>query len=172
MRHDDATTTARGDPVTLPVLGWKEDAALPDWGIARLRVKLDTGARTSAIHVRTAEPVGEHRLDGLALPVLRLVIPLSRRRPERVVRVDAPVVGCKSVRDTSAAAELRPVVRTRLLCGPLDHDIEVTVTDRTGMIFRMILGRQALAGRVLVDAGAGCTTGRPDAGTLPEAGLL
>jgi hypothetical protein len=144
--------------VSLPVLGWKEDAALPGWGIERLRVKLDTGAKTSAVHVSTAEPIGEHEHDGATLPVLRLTIPLSRINPYRKVTVDAPVIGYKSVRDTSATPELRPVVRTRLVCGPLDHDIDVTVTDRTGMIFRMILGRQALEGRATVDPGVGYTT--------------
>lgn len=132
-----------------PVLGWKEDAALPEWDITRLRVKLDTGAKTSAIHAES-RVVGEHELDGATLPVLRLRIPLSRLRSDRFVEAEAPVVGWKSVRDTGAKAELRPVVRTRLVCGPIDRDIDVTVTDRSGMIFRMILGRQALEG-VLVD---------------------
>jgi hypothetical protein len=144
--------------MTPVVLGWKEDAALPDWGITRLRVKLDTGAKTSAIHVNAIETIGEHVLDGETLPVVRLEIPLSRKDPGKVVRVEAPVVGDNSVRDTSATAELRPVVRTRLVCGPLDHDIDVTVTDRTGMIFRMILGRQALIGRAVVDPAKGYTT--------------
>jgi hypothetical protein len=142
----------------LPVLGWKEEAALPDWGIPRLRVKLDTGAKTSAIHVSHYEVIGEHDLDGQRLPVARLVIPLSRVRPDRVAEVEAPIVGFKSVRDTGAKAERRPVVRTHIVCGPLDREIDVTVTDRSGMIFRMILGRQALEGHVLVDPGAGYTT--------------
>lgn len=142
------------------MLGWKEEAALPEWGITRLRVKLDTGAKTSAIHVASTEEVGEHELDGRRLPVLRLTIPLSRARPERRVEVEAPVLGYKSVRDTGANAELRAVVRTRLLCGPLDRDIDVTVTDRSGMIFRMILGRQALEG-VLVDPARGYTVLHP-----------
>jgi ribosomal protein S6--L-glutamate ligase len=132
------------------ILGWKEHAALPDWGITRLRVKLDTGAKTSAIHARAIEQVGEHELDGRSLPVLRFVVPLSRTDPSRFVEVTAPVVGHKSVRDTRAQAEVRPVVRARLMCGALDRDIDVTLTDRSGMIFRMILGRQALQD-VLVD---------------------
>lgn len=144
------TLPAPQTPRTPPlVLGWKERAALPDWDITRLRVKLDTGARTSAIHARS-EVVGEHDLDGQRLPVLRLTIPLSRTSGTRRVEVTAPVVGYKSVRDTGGSAERRPVVRTRLVCGPLDREIDVTVTDRAGMIFRMILGRQALQG-VLVD---------------------
>lgn len=142
-----------------PVLGWKEDAALPDWDITRLRVKLDTGAKTSAIHAHS-EVVGEHRLHGRTLPILRLRIPLSRLRTDRFVEAEAPVVGWKSVRDTGAKAELRPVVRTRLVCGPVDRDIDVTVTDRSGMIFRMILGRQALDG-VLVDPSRSYTLRQP-----------
>lgn len=145
---------------SLPVLGWKEEASLPDWGIRRLRVKLDTGAKTSAIHVSAMEVDGHHELDGRELPILALVIPLSRVRPDRVARVRAPVMGYKSVRDTGANAELRPVVRTHLVCGPVDREIEVTVTDRSGMIFRMILGRQALSGHAVVDPGQGYTTRR------------
>lgn len=142
----------------LPVLGWKEEASLPDWGITRLRVKLDTGAKTSAIHVSHIEEVGHHEREGRRLPVVELVIPLSRVRPERVARVREKVIGYKSVRDTGAKAERRAVVRTRLLCGPLDTDIDVTVTDRSGMIFRMILGRQALSGNAVVDPAQGYTT--------------
>lgn len=144
--------------MSLPVLGWKEDAALPEWGIPRLRVKLDTGAKTSAIHVRSSEVIGEHHREGRALPVLRLIIPLSRLHQDRIATVEAPVIGYKNVRDTSATAENRPVVRTRLVCGPIDREIDVTVTDRTGMIFRMILGRQALAGHALVDPALGYAT--------------
>lgn len=144
--------------MSLPVLGWKEDAALPDWGIRLLRVKLDTGARTSAIHAEDVRIVGHHEHDGQPLPVVRMRIPLSRVDTDRAVTVETPVVGFKSVRDTSATAERRPVVRTRLVCGPLDHEIDVTVTSRSGMIFRMILGRQALAGRVLVDTQRAYTT--------------
>lgn len=142
----------------LPLLGWKEEASLPEWGIQRLRVKLDTGAKTSAIHVSSMEVVGQCEHEGLQLPVLDLVIPLSRAHPERVAPVRAEVVGYKSVRDTGAKAERRPVVRTRLLCGPIDRVIDVTVTDRSGMIFRMILGREALSGHAVVDPQQGYTT--------------
>lgn len=139
------------DHAGLPVLGWKERASLPQWHISRLRVKLDTGARTSAIHVSAMETVGEHEQGGDTLPVLELTVPLSRVRTDRVARVVAPVTGYKSVRDTGGEAEHRPVVRTRVVIGPLDREIDVTITDRSGMLYRMILGRQALAGHALVD---------------------
>lgn len=142
----------------LPVLGWKEEVSLPEWGIERLRAKLDTGAKTSAIHVSEIEVVGHHGPDGHRLPVVRLVVPLSRIHHDRVARLETPVVGYKSVRDTGAKAELRPVVRTRLRCGPIDRPIDITITDRSGMIFRMILGRQALEGHAVVDPSSTYTT--------------
>lgn len=146
--------------MSLPVIGWKERGTLPDWGISDLRMKLDTGARTSAIGVRRIQVVDTHALDGQRLEVLRLVIPLSRVHRERTVTVTTPVVGYKRVRDTGARAERRPVVRTRLMLGPVDHQIDITVTDRSGMIFRMILGRQALAGHATVDPQREFTLGR------------
>jgi hypothetical protein len=144
--------------MSLPVLGWKEEAALPEWGIEGLRVKLDTGARTSALHVTDFKVVGHHDHEGEPLPVARFTVPLSRIDPDRTISVTTPVVAYKSVRDTRARAELRPVVRTRVVVGPLDRVVDITVTDRAGMIFRMILGRQALAGHALVDPNAGYTT--------------
>ena len=135
----------------LPVLGWKEQAALPDLGVERLRVKLDTGARTSALHVESIEVVGEHQLDDETLPVLRLVLLVGSRDRPRTRTVEVPTLGSKMVRDTGANAELRHVVRTRVVCGPLDLETPVTITDRSGMNFRMLLGRTALAGRCLVD---------------------
>ena len=144
--------------MTLPTLGWKEEASLPEWGINGLRVKLDTGARTSALHVLRFRVVGHHEHDGEPMPVARLTVPLSRDDSDQTVTVTTPVIGYKSVRDTRARSELRPIVRTRLVCGPLDVDIDISVTDRAGMIFRMILGRKALAGRVVVDPARGYTT--------------
>ena len=135
----------------LPVLGWKEQAALPGLGIPRLRVKLDTGARSSALHAEHIEVVGQHELDGESLPVLALTLLIGSRDRPREHQVELPTIGQKMVRDTGANAELRHLVRTRVVCGPLDVDATVTITDRKGMNFRMLLGRTTLAGRCLVD---------------------
>ena len=78
----------------------------------------------------------------------------SRDAPRRRT-VTAPTVTRKRVRDTGAKAELRHVVRTRVVCGPLDREIDVTITDRSGMNFRMLLGRLALQGAALVDPAHG-----------------
>jgi hypothetical protein len=138
----------------LPVLGWKEHVELPDWGL-RLRGKLDTGARSSALHVTSLEEVGVHDAEGHLMPVVRFDVVLGRRDAPRHHEIEAPVVGHKVVRDTGARAERRPVVRTRVVCGPLDTHADITLTDRSGMIFRMLLGRLTLEGHCLVDPAHG-----------------
>jgi hypothetical protein len=138
----------------LPVLGWKEHVELPDWGL-RLRGKLDTGARSSALHVTSLEEVGVHDAEGHLMPVVRFDVVLGRRDAPRHHEIEAPVVGHKVVRDTGARAERRPVVRTRVVCGPLDTHADITLTDRSGMIFRMLLGRLTLEGHCVVDPAHG-----------------
>ena len=145
-----------------PVLGWKEHVLLPEWGL-RLRAKLDTGARSSALHVTELEERGEHvdPATGEPFPIVRFDVVLgTRSRPEHH-EVEAPVIGHRVVRDTGARAERRPVVRTRIVCGPLDREAEITLTDRTGMNFRMLLGRLTLQHQCVVDPAHGYLGGRP-----------
>lgn len=145
----------RSPATSLPVLGWKEQLALPDWGIRRLRAKLDTGARSSAIHVADLEIVDTHVSGEVQLPVLRFAVVLGRGDDARRHVVTTPSAGERSVRDTRGRPELRHVVRTRLVCGPLERVVDITITDRAGMNFRMILGRTSLEGACLVDPSRG-----------------
>ncbi len=143
-------------PAPLPVLGWKEQVHLPDWGL-ELRGKLDTGARSSALHVTEMEELGD-RFDPIAghhLPVVRFDVVLGTRAAPRHHEVEAVIVAHRRVRDTGARAELRPVVRTRVVCGPIDTVADISLTDRSGMNFRMLLGRLILAGRCVVDPSRG-----------------
>ena len=130
------------------VLGWKEYVELPQWDLG-LRAKLDTGARSSALHVADLEPF-DFDAEGTPRRVRFDVVLGTRKRPEHHP-VEAPLVGMRSVRDTGARAELRPVVRTRIRCGPLETTANVTLTSRAGMNFRMLLGRLTLEGHCLVD---------------------
>ncbi|MFO7960173.1 MAG: RimK/LysX family protein [Nitriliruptoraceae bacterium] len=140
----------------LPVLGWKEHVSLPEWGL-ELRAKLDTGARSSALHVTELIELGEHHdpTTGRPLPLVRFDVVLGTRRAPEHHQVEAPILGHRRVRDTGARAEERPVVRTRIVCGPLDVTADITLTDRTGMNFRMLLGRLTLEHLCLVDPAHG-----------------
>jgi len=123
------------------VAGWREWVDLPDWGIHRVRTKLDTGARTSALHVAHIEALPDGRVAFHAVP---------RRKSERRVQVIARVVRRTRVRSSNGESMWRPVVRTRLRLGPIEREIEVTLVDRAPMLHRMLVGRSALAG-VIVD---------------------
>ncbi len=143
-------------PTPPPTLfGWREHVAFPGWGIDRLRAKLDTGARTSALHVEDVVELDAPATGSAALPLVRFHVLTGPRAAPRRVEVTTPVVGHTVIRDTRARPERRPVVRARVVCGPLDRDIEISLTDRTGMNFRLLLGRLALAGVALVDPAEG-----------------
>jgi hypothetical protein len=135
------------DPSVTLVLGWKERIDFPDWGLRRVKVKIDTGARTSAI--------GAVYYDVLDLPgegrVADLVLALDRKTPERQVKLRAPVLGTVVVRNSAGQRELRPIIETRVRLGPLTKVVRFTVTNRTQMRFPIILGRRALAGDCIVD---------------------
>lgn len=157
-------------PLEPAVFGWREHVSLPTWGIPRLRAKLDTGARTSALHVEDVEELEPDRSisapeDGTdpGLPLVRFHVLTGPRDAPRRVEVVAPVVGHTVIRDTRARPEHRPIVRTRVVCGPLDREIEISLTDRTGMNFRLLLGRLALQGVALVDPAEGFHVSDPPA---------
>lgn len=150
-------------PPALPVLGWKEYVSLPAWGLD-LRAKLDTGARSSALHVTELSELGEQvdPVSGAPTPLVRFDVVLGTKRAPQHHEVEAPIIGHRRVRDTGARAEVRPVVRTRILCGPVDVEADITLTDRSGMNFRMLLGRLTMEGRCLVDPANGyIATTRP-----------
>lgn len=150
------------------MFGWKEHVRLPEWGL-ELRAKLDTGARTSALHVAELEETSARvDADGVARPRVRFDVVLGTKRAPRHHLVEGVVVGHRRVRDTGARAERRPVVRTRIVCGPLDTVADITLTDRTGMNFRMLLGRLTLEGRALVDPAHGYLHGRRAGGNEPR----
>lgn len=128
-------------------IGWKEYVGFPEWGIRRLKVKVDTGARTSALGVVSYEL---RQVQGQGL-VAELRLAPSRRRPERLRTVVVPVLGTVVVANSSGMRELRPLVEANLQVGPVTKRVRLTVTNRAGMRFPMILGRKALEGDFVVD---------------------
>ena len=131
-----------------PVVGWREWVALPGLGIVRIKAKVDTGARSSALHAVEIEE-WEAR-DGRRL---RFTVYPIQRSTRTAVRVEAPLVDRRRVRSSSGRQELRPVVRVDVGLGEEQFSTEVTLARRDQMGFRMLLGRTALRRRFLVDPG-------------------
>lgn len=124
------------------IVGWREHVALPDWGIDHIQAKVDTGARTSAVHVSNIE-----ELEG---GMLRFEVVIHEKPEIESVMVEAPAVRLSKVRPSSGKLQQRPVVRTTLLIGDVEREIELSLVSRKGMLCRMLLGRQAMEG-ILVD---------------------
>ena len=142
-------TSPRSEASDKVRVGWVEEIGLPGLGLERLKAKIDTGARTSALHVsrmRTVDTTGGPN----RRPILEITVPApdGRRRP-MVVR--AAVRGFTSVRDTSGRIERRPVIETALKLGGIKRRIAVTLTNRGDMLFPMLIGRTALGPGIVVD---------------------
>jgi len=128
------------------VLGWREWLALPDLGIDRVKAKIDTGARTSALHAFYVEPFQKNGQDWV-----RFGIHPQQQNTEKVVDCEAPILDQRQVTDSGGHREVRYVIQSRVQVGEQMIDAELTLTDRESMRFRMLLGRTAMRGNFLVD---------------------
>jgi hypothetical protein len=137
------------------IIGWREWLALPDLDVRAIKAKIDTGARTSALHTQGLEPFEK---DGI-LRVKFGVHPLPRRKDIKVDCV-ADVVDRRRVTSSDGQSEKRYVIRTTVALGELRWPIELTLTNRRSMRFRMLLGRAAINRLLLVDPAKSYLTGR------------
>ena len=140
----------------LPVIGWREWVALPDLGVQRVKVKVDTGARSSAIHAYDIERFRRGGRD-----MVRFRIHPLQRNDTKIVVAEAPVLDERHVRSSSGAADRRIVIETSVRLLGETWPIELTLATRDQMGFRMLLGRQAVRRRFWVDAGGSYYDGRP-----------
>lgn len=131
-----------------PTLGWREWLALPDLGIDFVKAKVDTGARTSALHAFYLEAFT--RDDA---PWVRFGIHPQQGSTDQVVHCEAAVLDRRPVTDSGGHREERFVIETTIVLGSHRVKAEVTLTDRENMRFRMLLGRTAMRGCFRVDPG-------------------
>lgn len=142
--------------VGLPVIGWREWVGLPEFGVDWIKAKVDTGARSSALHafgLRSFNRDGEEWVRFQIHPVQRKSVP--------IVEAEAKILEWRSVRSSSGRATIRPVILTNLFVKGRSWPIELTLASRDEMGFRMLLGREAVRRRFLVDSGKSYYAGKP-----------
>ena len=137
------------------IIGWREWIGLPELGIPAVKAKIDTGARTSALHVFDLEEFVE---DGRQM--VRFGIHPLQRRKDIVRFCEAPVLERRRVKDSGGHIEKRYVIRTKAVMGSESWKIDLTLTNRDLMLFRMLLGRTAVENRFLINPGRSYQTGR------------
>jgi len=130
----------------LLVLGWREWVRLPGLRIPSIKAKLDTGARSSALHVVSYETFTRGKREQV-----RFAVDPNPKKPDYVVEVELPVIEQRLVRSSLGEEDLRIVVRTNLEINGRAWPIDLTLARRDRMRFRMLIGREALSGRALVD---------------------
>ncbi|NDF12485.1 MAG: ATP-dependent zinc protease [Proteobacteria bacterium] len=146
------------------ILGWQEWCALPELGLPALKIKLDTGAKTSALHAFDIETFEQGGIKYVRFTVHPLQF---KQRYEKVCV--AELIDERRVTSSSGHREKRYVIITPVVIGDKRWDIEVTLTKRDELAYRMLLGRQAMVGKVVVDPAKSFRKGKV---TKKEARLL
>lgn len=139
------------------IIGWREWVALPSLGITRIKAKLDTGARTSALHALRSDRYTER-----GAPHVRLHVQTRQRAGEQVLVIETAIIDERTVSDSSGRRERRIVVASDLALGEQRWPIELTITNRDTLRFRMLLGRSAMQGHLIVDPDRSYVLGKPN----------
>ena len=122
-------------------IGWREWLALPELQVPAIKAKIDTGARTSALHAFFVTPFTKETRQMIRFGVH----PLQKRLDVEII-CEAPIKDFREVSDSGGHREMRYVIETTILIGDLPRQIEMTLTNRDNMKFRMLLGRTAMEG--------------------------
>lgn len=138
------------------MIGWREWLGLPQLGIEAIKAKVDTGARSSALHAFDIEEFTA----GDGKPMVRFKVHPFQRDAATTVEAVAPLVDRRPVRSSHGDETVRPVIVTAVALGGQVCDIEITLVRRDAMGFRMLLGREAVRRRFVVDPGRSYVTGR------------
>lgn len=136
-------------------IGWREWVALPEIGIDKIKAKIDTGARTSALHAFALQPFTEGNQRKIRFDIHPL-----QHNTMKIVTCIADVVDKRLVSDSGGHIEERFVIQTLITIAQQTWPIEITLTERENMLFRMLLGRSALRRRFIVNPARSYVTTR------------
>lgn len=142
----------------LPRIGWREWVGFPEWGIPHIKAKVDTGARTSSLHVEDLE-----WFDRAGSRWVRFSVRPWQRSSKDVVIAETKVQNTRDIKSSSGTVDRRPVIQVRISVASHTFGAELTLTNRDAMGFRMLLGREAIRRRFVVDPGTSYVGGRPAA---------
>lgn len=129
-------------------IGWKEWVALPDLNIPAVKAKVDTGARTSALHASRIEPITRPSGEWV-----RYVVHPLRKHPEIKIQCESKLLDRRDIKDSGGHVERRYVIETTVVLGVRVWTVALSLTHRGDMLFRMLLGRTALSDSITVDPG-------------------
>lgn len=127
-------------------LGWEEWVSFPDLGLDAIKAKVDTGAKTSALHAAVIEPFGS-----VEKPMVRFLVQPNPDRLDLEITCVAPIVDRRTVTSSNGETELRYVIETNIKIADRNWPVEVTLTNRENMAYRMLLGRTAITDEMVVD---------------------
>ena len=137
------------------VVGWREWVALPQLDIPAIKAKIDTGAKTSALHAHYIEPFSEGGIEKIKFGIRPI-----RKRTKLELHCVADILDRRVVSDSGGHREERFVIQTIVELAGARWPIEMTLTNRDTMLFRMLLGRSAMADRFIVQPGESFLHGR------------
>ena len=143
------------DSISKLTLGWREWVALPDLGLLAIKVKIDSGAKTSALHAYHTE---QYQADGVNM--VRFLIHPIQKNYDFHVECHAPILDHREVTDSGGHREMRYVIENNVVIGTTSWPIELTLTNRDTMRFRMLLGRSAMENRAIIDPAASYLNGK------------
>ncbi|MEX2581232.1 MAG: RimK/LysX family protein [Verrucomicrobiales bacterium] len=148
---------------TLRTVGWREWLSIPDLGIPHIKAKVDTGARTSALHTGGLEEYTDEHGDER----VRFTVHPIQGNDDYHVECDCVVASRRSVKDSGGHEEVRPFIRVPVTLGTTTWEINFSLTNRDNMKFRMLLGRTAMVGRFKVDPALSYNLSSPPESDVP-----
>jgi hypothetical protein len=139
-----------------PAIGWREWVSMPELGVKRIKAKIDTGARSSSVHAFDVKTFFKEDQE-----FVQFSIHPAQGRDQPEIAAVAPILERRLIRSSNGEAEYRIVIRATLSLLGQQFPIDLTLANRDAMGFRMLIGREALRGRFVVDAQRSFLAGRP-----------